>query len=70
MPISSITAAPATATVANPHNGPTAIRNAADPPVIPMSPSASPANDWPRMTVNTPTAPATTATTAQTVAAI
>ena len=35
-----------------------------------MSPSASPANDCPRITVNTPTVPATTATTAPTVAAI
>ena len=33
-----------------------------------MSPSASPAKDWPRITVNMPTAPATTATIAQTVA--
>ena len=39
----------------NPHSGPTATRKAPDPPVVPMSPSASPAKDWPRMTVNTPT---------------
>ena len=31
-----------------------------------MSPSASPANDWPRITVNTPTVPATIATSAPT----
>ncbi len=35
-----------------------------------MSPSASPANDCPRITVNTPTVPVTIATTAPTVAAI
>ena len=34
-------------------------RNAPEPPVVPMSPKASPAKDCPRMTVNTPTTPAT-----------
>ena len=36
---------------------------------MPMSESACPANDWPRMTVNTPTIPETTAAIAPTTRA-
>jgi hypothetical protein len=38
-------------------------RNAPDAPVAPTSDRASPAKDWPRITVNTPTTPETSATT-------
>ena len=69
IPISSMIPAAATEIPTNPHSGAIPTRYALDPPVAPMSPSASPANDWPRITVNTPTQPATIATSAPTTSA-
>ncbi len=62
-------AAAATEIATNPHSGAIPTRYALDPPAAPMSPSASPANDWARITVNTPTDAATIATNAPTASA-
>ncbi len=48
---------------ANPHSGLIPMRKEPEPPVTLMSASACPAYDWPRITVNVPTIPDTTATT-------
>ena len=45
------------------------IRNAPEPPVVAMSASEWPANDWPRVTVNTPTTAEVMATTVPTASA-
>ena len=45
-------------------------RNAPDPPVVAMSARECPANDWPRITVNTPTTAEVTAVTPPTSSAI
>ena len=65
-PISSMIAAPATPAIRNPQNWLTPMRNAPAPPVVATSASECPANDWPRMTVSTPTTPEVTATTVPT----
>src|SRR4051812_32521000 len=46
------------------------IRNAPDPPVVAISASEWPANDWPRVTVNTPTTAEGTAMTVPTASAM
>ena len=69
-PIASIAPAAITLPSTNPHSGPMPTRYAPAPPVVPRSPNASPAKDWPRMTVNTPTTPVTTATSAPTARAM
>ena len=63
-------AAPAMPAIRNPQNWPTPARNAPAPPVVAMSASECPANDWPRMTVSTPTTPEVTATTVPTRTAV
>src|ERR1700685_3059127 len=62
-PIMSMTPAATTLVPAKPHSGLIPMRNEAEPPVVLMSPSACPAYDCPRITVNVPTMPDTTATT-------
>ncbi len=62
-PSSSMVPEATTPTPTKPHSGLTPTRLAAEPPSVPMSESASPANAWPRITVNTPTQPETSATT-------
>ena len=52
-----------------PHSAAMPNRYALEPPAAPMSPSASPANDCPRITVKTPTPAATIATSPPTVIA-
>jgi hypothetical protein len=69
MPMSSITAAATTLKATNPERVDAPTRNAAEPPAVPMSARACPAKDCPRMTVNTPTIPDTTAAMAPTVRA-
>src|ERR1039458_7858371 len=58
-----------TAMPMKPQSGLAPPRKAADPPAEPTSPRACPAKAWPRMTVKTPTAPVTSATTAPTTRA-
>ncbi len=53
----------------NPQNWLRPARNAPEPPAVDTSASECPANDWPRVTVNTPTTPEVIATTAPTSAA-
>ena len=62
IPIMSMTPAAARLVPAKPHSGLIPSRNEPEPPVTLMSASACPAYDWPRMTVNVPTMPDTTAT--------
>src|SRR6516164_9777082 len=69
-PIRSIVPAPAMPRPTKPATGVSPISSAPDPPAAETSPSACPAKDWPRMTVNTPTTAATTATTPPTATAM
>src|SRR5487761_312525 len=61
-PINSMTPAATTLRATKPYSVDTPRRTAAEPPAVPMSERACPANDWPRMTVNTPTQAETMAT--------
>ena len=62
-PIMSMIPAATTLPPAKPHSGLIPMRTEAEPPVTLMSPSACPAYDCPRITVNVPTMPDTRATT-------
>ena len=66
----SITPAPAMPRPTNPASGLSPSSSAPEPPAADTSPSACPAKDWPRMTVNTPVTAETTATTAPIVTAM
>ena len=61
-PIMSITPAPAMPAPTKPGRGVSPSSSAPEPPAAETSPSACPAKDWPRMTVNTPVTADTTAT--------
>ncbi len=65
-----MTAAATTPAIRNPQNWLRPTRNAPAPPVVATSPSECPANDWPRMTVSTPTTPEVIATTVPTRSAV
>lgn len=57
-----MTPAPAIVNATKPQSGFAPTRKAPDPPVVPTSAREWPANDWPRMTVKTPTTADTSAT--------
>src|ERR1700743_2596153 len=58
--------AAATPQARKPQNWSRPTRKAPEPPVVATSASECPANDWPRVTVNTPTTPEVIATTVPT----